>query len=149
MAPRILKSSYRRRRRPGHGGTFSVRFGDALVVMGIQDPAKLVVSAGTAVDVRWTDALLAHLNELNGKMLMVGRLFAKEYEAEGRGTGIVLMQEILECQDIDSGPSVNVTLRVCGRVMGMAGHVTPELFQRHGGRPPSREGWFQIAHHAM
>jgi hypothetical protein len=132
-----------------HGGLFSVRYGDALVVMIIQRPAKLVITAGVAVDVAWSDALLAHVNELNGEKLMVGRLFAKEYEAEGRGTGIVPMQEILECQDIDFGPSVNVILRVCGRVMGMAGRVAPELCQRHNGRPPGPDGWFQISHHAL
>jgi hypothetical protein len=126
------------------GGSFSVQYGDALVCMRIQTPAALLITAGVAVDVTWSDALLAHLNDINANMLMVGRLFGKEYEGEGRGKGIVLMQESLECECIEVGPSVNVIKDVCARVMGMAARVIPELCQRHNGRPPHPDAQLQI-----
>jgi hypothetical protein len=132
----------------GHGEMFTMRYGDALAVVMLQTPAKLMITAGVAVDVDWTPQLLAQINELNASTVIVGRLFGKQLEGKGQRTGIILLQEMLECQDLDSGPSVNVLLRVCGRVMGIANRVSDDLCRRHDGHPPHPDSWPQIANYA-
>lgn len=62
-------------------------YGDALVVISIQSPAKLIVTAGVAVDVKWSNALLADLNDLNGTMLMVGRCSQRRMRRRGSRDG--------------------------------------------------------------
>ena len=133
---------------PEQGGVFAAREGDVVLALAIRGDAQLMITAAIAVDVSFTDDLLSHLNQLNGTMLLVGRLFAKQYDDPGAGMGAVLLQEVMECEYFDSGPSVNVILATFARVAAMASRIAVEIRSRHGGQPVNPENWMQVMYYA-
>jgi hypothetical protein len=133
---------------PDQGGVFAAREGDVALALAIHGDAQLMMTAAIAVDVSFTDDLVAHLNQLNGTMLLVGRLFAKQYEGEGAGMSAVMLQEAMECEYFDAGPSVNVILATFARVAAMAHRLAPEIRSRHGGQPVHPENWMQVLYYA-
>jgi hypothetical protein len=133
---------------PDQGGVFTAREGDVVLALAIRGDAQLMITAAVAVDVSFTDDLLSHLNQLNGTMLLVGRLFAKQYDGEGAGMGAVMLQEVMESEYFDSGPSVNVILTTFARVGAMASRVALEIRSRHGGQPVHPENWMQVVYYA-
>jgi hypothetical protein len=130
--------------KPSQGGIFSVRSNDIPVVLAIRAPAQLIITAALAMDVPFASEVWRHINDLNAKTLRVGRLFIKEYEGEGAGFGAILLQEIVECEDLDSGPSINILLRILAGVTGMGARLSSDLCHAHGGKAPHPENWLQI-----
>ena len=121
----------------GHPGTWAFGYGPALVMLNIGRNAALTITAGLALGVPFGNDVSHDLNNHNAHTVMVGRLFLKEFEGTGRGT--ILMQEIVECQYLDGGPSTNLLLRIIARVAAMAGRLSPGRCQVHGGDPPPDE----------
>jgi hypothetical protein len=130
--------------KPSQGGIFSVRSDDIPVILAIRTPAQLMITAALAMDVPFTSTVWQHVNQLNAKTLRVGRVFVIEYEGDGAGFGAILLQEIVECEDLDSGPSINMLLRVLASVTGMGARLSPELGHAHGGQAPHPDDWLQI-----
>lgn len=129
---------------PDHGGTATFRYGPAVVWLHIRPSAELMVCAGVARDVRITDELIRDVNACNARTLVVGRLFAREYEGEGAGRGAVLLQEIIECQYLDNGFSRNLLVQTIARIGGMAATISP-AFVAHDGTPWPPEAWLHIS----
>jgi len=119
------------------GGVYACQDRSAVVTFMVNGEAALRITAGVATDLDMRTDVGAHVNTLNTKVLMVGRLFYREAGDGARGA--VLLQEIVECEHFDSGPSVNAVLMVIMRVAAMAGRLSPEFSERHGGRPWSAD----------
>jgi hypothetical protein len=138
-----------------HGGTLACRFGPVELLLAIQGAKEgettLYATAAVADEVRVSDRLFRELNELNANTLVVGRLFLHEFHNEDQtpnGLGAILLQEMVACEYVDSGQSVNVPFQVIGRVGGMASRLSAGLCSRHDGRPWPPESWMRIAMYA-
>jgi hypothetical protein len=138
-----------------HGGTLACRFGPVELLLAIQGlkegETTLYVTAAVADGVRVSDGLFRELNEMNANMLVVGRVFLHEFHNEdgtSNGLGAILLQEMIACEYVDSGRSVNVPFQVIGRVGGMASRISPSLCDGHGGRPWPPQSWIRIAMYA-
>ncbi len=123
--------------------TWSFINGSVLTVGAIfPDTGQLRVTLGLAFEVPYTAEVSHHVNRLNNKELLFGRMFLIGNDESG--LGCILMQEIVLADSLseEHPASLQILLRIVAALGGQASRLAPPLQEQFGGQPFTEEQAF-------
>jgi hypothetical protein len=101
---------------------------------------EMRITVGLSLDVPYSSNVVEHVNRLNNKDLIFGRMFAAGdiplIGQTGQGPCAIVMQEIVFGQSLsfEFPPSMQNLLNVTARLAAQADRYAPELVEQLGGR---------------